>query len=405
MAEICAPHPWARAQSRPSNGDKIKSILLLSSLCSIFALREIPDLLTKQTRIISVVYSKTEDQTASTENKKNHHNHVLLNTNERDSSPYASPERPVTAPSGKCQRRLTVGPLGAAMRLTAMRQPYESPRPKNPRQPKAIPGLTNDSSPQLTRYSKPNSASTGKGENAGPCYAPYGGAPHTAPGPARTDPPPDLLSSNVGPCKLPTRNTKTNNLFHRLRRLTNTRNQTIASRTCGQDSMMQPRGNREGTVRPHTRVAPHLPAYPHPFPEISSFPGAPLPGLGNTITLPITLIYKLLPGAPLPAKTGHLKELSCALRPDNWMQPREIWSEPEPQALDTPRPHASSHNLPASIPHNRTCSYTTCPDIKTKNRKKGPSAEKQKRYREWRSTELRPPQNEFLGTPAHIPYT
>jgi hypothetical protein len=36
MTDKCAPHPWARAQNRPSKGKKIKSILLLFALCDLF---------------------------------------------------------------------------------------------------------------------------------------------------------------------------------------------------------------------------------------------------------------------------------------------------------------------------------------------------------------------------------
>jgi len=39
MTDICALHPSVKAQNRPSNGEKIKNILLLSTLCSFFANR------------------------------------------------------------------------------------------------------------------------------------------------------------------------------------------------------------------------------------------------------------------------------------------------------------------------------------------------------------------------------
>ena len=61
MTDKCALHPWEKAQNRPSKGEKIKSILLLSTLCLIFALRETPDLNTKRTRMTSVIYSPIED--------------------------------------------------------------------------------------------------------------------------------------------------------------------------------------------------------------------------------------------------------------------------------------------------------------------------------------------------------
>ena len=119
MTDKCSPHPWGKAQNRPSKGEKIKSILLLSTLCSFFALRDTPNL----TRMTSVIYSPTEDQKETTKNKNNHHKPVFFNTNKRDSYPYASPEKLGTTPFGKYQRRSTVGPIGAAMRLTALRLP------------------------------------------------------------------------------------------------------------------------------------------------------------------------------------------------------------------------------------------------------------------------------------------
>ena len=39
MVDTCALHPWARAQNWPSKGEKIKSILLLFTLCKDFVLR------------------------------------------------------------------------------------------------------------------------------------------------------------------------------------------------------------------------------------------------------------------------------------------------------------------------------------------------------------------------------
>jgi hypothetical protein len=85
---------------------------------------------TKRTRIISVIYSPTGDQTEKNKRTNNHHNHVFLNTNQRDSHPYASPKGHGTTPSAKCQRWSAVSPPGAAMRLTASRQSYDITRPK-----------------------------------------------------------------------------------------------------------------------------------------------------------------------------------------------------------------------------------------------------------------------------------
>ena len=63
MVDMCAPHPWARAQSQPSRGKKIKSIFLFFSLCNLFAPRVTSDSNTKQTRILNVIFPPYEDQT------------------------------------------------------------------------------------------------------------------------------------------------------------------------------------------------------------------------------------------------------------------------------------------------------------------------------------------------------
>jgi hypothetical protein len=122
MVDNCAPHPWARAQNQPLKDEKIKSIFLLSIMCNLFALRETPDSYAKQTRTISVIFPPFADQTETNKNEIKHHNTVFLHTKTWDSHPYASPEEPRTTPSEKCQRWPIVGPLGAAMRLTALRQ-------------------------------------------------------------------------------------------------------------------------------------------------------------------------------------------------------------------------------------------------------------------------------------------
>jgi len=70
MVDKCAPHPWARAQNRPLKGKKIKSILLLSTLCNFLALRETPYLQVKQTRITSVIYPPSKDQTETNKTKQ-----------------------------------------------------------------------------------------------------------------------------------------------------------------------------------------------------------------------------------------------------------------------------------------------------------------------------------------------
>ena len=61
-------------------------------------------------------------------------------------------------------------------------------------------------------------------------------------------------------------NTKTNNLCHRFQRLTNVFHQTAASWARGPDDKMQPRETGKETARD----VPHLPVYPHPFPEIKT---------------------------------------------------------------------------------------------------------------------------------------
>jgi len=140
----CALHPWERAQSQPTRGEKIKSILLLFTLCDFFAHRHTPDIYTKQTRTPSVIYPPFADQTKMHKTAKQHHNTVFFITTAWGSYPYASPEGPRTTPSEKCQRWSTVGPLGAAMRLTALRQsPTDFSGPKHPRQikRKSIPNV------------------------------------------------------------------------------------------------------------------------------------------------------------------------------------------------------------------------------------------------------------------------
>ena len=139
MTDKCAPHTCGKAQNRPSKGKKTKSILLLTILCSLFAHRQTPDRHTKQTRIISVIFSPTRDQTEKTKRTNNHHNLVFFNTNQRDSHPYASPEGHGTTPSAKRQRWSAVRPPGGAMRLTALRQSYDISIPKNSRHTNVIP--------------------------------------------------------------------------------------------------------------------------------------------------------------------------------------------------------------------------------------------------------------------------
>ena len=217
MTDKCAPHPWGKAQNRPSKGGKIKSILLLTTLCNLFAHRQTPDRHAKWIRIISVIYSPTGDQTEKNKRTNNHHNHVFCNTNQRDSHPYASPEGPGTTPSAESQRWSAARPLGAAMRLTASRQPYDISRPKNYRHTKPIPDPQNDYFPPLLCYCKPTSANTEKCGSTVPCRAPYGGAIETTHKLARPNPLPEPTTLNLWTCKFFTLpNTFTDNLLPRV---------------------------------------------------------------------------------------------------------------------------------------------------------------------------------------------
>jgi hypothetical protein len=103
-------------------------------MCIFFAPRDTPDTHTKETRITSVVSVTQNDPTVTGVNKKYLHHKVFSNTKTWDLHPYASPEGPGTPPSENCQGWSTARSLGAAMRLTALRQPpTDSPRPMNPR--------------------------------------------------------------------------------------------------------------------------------------------------------------------------------------------------------------------------------------------------------------------------------
>ena len=119
MTDKCAPHPWVKAQNRPPKDYK-KSILLLFTLC-IFLHSETPYLYTKKTRTTSAIYPPPKDQKETNNNKTNLHHSAFLNTKPWDSHPYASPEGLGTTPSEEYQRWPKTGPLGAAMRLTALR--------------------------------------------------------------------------------------------------------------------------------------------------------------------------------------------------------------------------------------------------------------------------------------------
>jgi len=80
---------------------KIKSILMLFSLCILFAPRDTPNTHTEKTRTTSVISFTQKDPTKTGENKKYMHHKVFSNTQTWDHHPYASPEGPGTTPSEK----------------------------------------------------------------------------------------------------------------------------------------------------------------------------------------------------------------------------------------------------------------------------------------------------------------
>jgi hypothetical protein len=96
----------------------------------------------------------------------------------------------------------TVGPLGAAMRLTALRQ---SPKdifrhPKHSGNPKSTPNPQNDFFHQLPCDCKPISADTDKCGSARPRDAPYGGAKQAPRKLAYSNPLHELPTLNAGTC-------------------------------------------------------------------------------------------------------------------------------------------------------------------------------------------------------------
>ena len=95
---------------------------------------------------------------------------------QRDTHPYASREGHGTTPSTKCQWWSAMRPFGAAMRLTASRQPYDISKPKNSKHPKTIPNHQNDPFTPPFYNCRPTTANTEQGESTGPHSAPYGEA-------------------------------------------------------------------------------------------------------------------------------------------------------------------------------------------------------------------------------------
>ena len=137
MADICALHPWVKAQNRPSNGKKIKSILVLSTMCSFFAHRYMPDKHTNDTRFKNVIYLRHTTEYSNVNYYKTTHHNVLLNTEMREMYPYTSPEGAKRLPPRGDDWRQRKRTLGAAMRLKALRQASpEISRQTNPPQAK-----------------------------------------------------------------------------------------------------------------------------------------------------------------------------------------------------------------------------------------------------------------------------
>ena len=173
---------------------------MLFTLCDLFAHRYTPDRQTKLTRMTSVFYSTLKDPTETGQNKTNMHHRVFLNTHTRDSHPTASPEGPRTTPSEKCQRWFNARPLGAAMRLTAVRRsPKEFSKLKNSGHPKSTPKLPNGSRPQLLCKRRIIFPCTEGSENAGPRAAPCDSV--RAPGiHVCSHPLPKLITIGAGAC-------------------------------------------------------------------------------------------------------------------------------------------------------------------------------------------------------------
>ena len=164
-----------KAQKRPSNGEKIKSILLLFTMYNLLAHRHTEDRHTKWTRITCVIYSTPKDPTDMGETSINLHHRVFLNTQTWDSHPNASPEGPGTSPSEKYQRWPNTRPLGAAMRLTALRKsPTDiSKQQKNSKHLKIIPEPLKGSCPQLLCKCRSNALHREKRGSRGLRAAPY----------------------------------------------------------------------------------------------------------------------------------------------------------------------------------------------------------------------------------------
>ena len=104
---------------------------MLFTLCNFFALRDTPETHTKTARTTSVIYSPQSVDYPKKQYTKSTHHEVFFNTITRDSHPYASPEGACRRPPRGNNWLARCGTLGAAMRLTASRQSYDSPKPTN----------------------------------------------------------------------------------------------------------------------------------------------------------------------------------------------------------------------------------------------------------------------------------
>jgi hypothetical protein len=218
----------------------------------------------------SVIYSLTEAQTKTHINDKHHHNTVFFNTTAWGSHPHASPEGHGTTPSEKCQRWSTAGPLGAAMRPTALRQtPKDSPRPMNLRLKKRKPTTIDSPSPHIC-HRKTLSADTEKSRRTGQYGTPKSGAiqaPHSA---NMYYPLSEPTTRTTGTCEshLPT-NFAPNKPFPQTFMLTYTRHLT---------------GNL-GAERPSSEMRPQIEG------EQTAVPG-PLAGRRHTPSLPLLYTAK-----------------------------------------------------------------------------------------------------------------
>jgi hypothetical protein len=130
-----------------------------------------------------VTYSTKEEQTEKGKKETHPSQPCISKYNQRDSHPNASPEGHGTTPFAKCRRWSKARPLGAAMRLTASRQPYDISKLQNSKHPKTTPYPKNDSSTSSYYYFKPISTNAEQRGHTAPHSAPYG---ETARAPSET---------------------------------------------------------------------------------------------------------------------------------------------------------------------------------------------------------------------------